>query len=171
MGKIKRTALTDNERVKVTKKCELSPEDVAKKISALEASAPLKPILRRYKTNDATVEKLGEILCQNPFGFLVLRDELVGLLAAWEKAGHEGDRTFFLEAWNGNVSFDTDRIGRGSIFVPNLCLSILGGIQPDKLRGLLELIADALANDGTLTSSSPDRQHSPLITCQRNHPA
>jgi hypothetical protein len=90
------------------------------------------------------------LLCQNPFGVLVHRDELVGLLAAWEKAGHEGDRTFFLEGWNGIGSFDTDRIGRGSIFVPNLCLSILGGIQPDKLRGLLELISEALANDGIL---------------------
>ncbi len=64
--------------------------------------------------------------------------------------GIRGDRSFYLEAWNGNSSFDTDRIGRGSIFIPNLCVSIFGGIQPDKLTLYLEQSANALANDGML---------------------
>ncbi len=115
-----------------------------------DESAPEEPTLRRYKTNDSTIEKLGELLRANPNGLLVLRDELVGLLASWDREGREGDRAFFLEAWNGNNRFDTDRIGRGSIFVPNLCLSIFGGIQPDKLTGYLEQAAHALANDGML---------------------
>jgi len=38
-----------------------------------------------------------------------------------------------LEAWNGSGSFDVDRIGRGSLHIPALCLSILGGIQPGPL--------------------------------------
>ena len=92
--------------------------------------------MRRYKTNDSTVEKLGELLRENAAGLLVLRDELVGLIAAWEREGREGERAFFLEGWNGNQSFDTDRIGRGHISIPNLCLSIFGGIQPDKLTGI-----------------------------------
>ena len=79
-----------------------------------------------------------------------MRDELVGLIASWDKEGREGERAFYLEAWNGNASFDTDRIGRGSIFIPNLCVSIFGGIQPDKLTGYLEQAANALANDGML---------------------
>lgn len=112
--------------------------------------APQPPALRRYKSNDSTVEKLGELLRDNPAGMLVFRDELVGLLATWERDGREGDRTFYLEAWNGTASFDTDRIGRGSIFIPNLCLSVFGGIQPDKLTGFLEQAAGALANDGML---------------------
>lgn len=108
------------------------------------------PKLRRYKTNDSTIEKLGELLRDNPNGLLVLRDELVGLLASWDREGREGDRAFFLEAWNGNQSFDTDRIGRGHIYIPNLCVSIFGGIQPDKLVGYLEQTAHALSNDGML---------------------
>src|SRR5439155_14923608 len=40
--------------------------------------------------------------------------------------------------------------GRGSIQIPNLCLSIFGGIQPDKLTQFLEETARALGNDGTL---------------------
>jgi uncharacterized protein DUF3987 len=79
-----------------------------------------------------------------------VRDELVGLIASWDREGREGERAFYLEAWNGNTSFDTDRIGRGSIFIDNLCASILGGIQPDKLIGYLEQTQNALANDGML---------------------
>jgi phage/plasmid primase-like uncharacterized protein len=115
-----------------------------------KSEAPEPPALRRYRTNDTTVEKLGELLRDNPTGLLVLRDELVGLLASWDREGREGDRAFFLEAWNGTASFDTDRIGRGSILIPNLCVSIFGGIQPDKLTEYLEQAANALGNDGTL---------------------
>jgi hypothetical protein len=80
----------------------------------------------------------------------VVRDELVGLIATWEREGREGERAFFLEAWNGNQSFDTDRIGRGHISIANVCVSIFGGIQPDKLTAYLEQAAHALANDGML---------------------
>jgi len=128
----------------------LSSQEVLKRLKVLDDEGIQSPILRRYKSNDATIEKLGEILRDNPAGVLMLRDELVGLLASWEKSGHEGDRTFYLESWNGFGSFDTDRIGRGEISIPNLCLSVFGGIQPDKLRALLEIINEALANDGTL---------------------
>jgi hypothetical protein len=43
---------------------------------------PEKPKWRRYKTNDATIEKLGELLADNPRGLLIFRDELIGMLAA-----------------------------------------------------------------------------------------
>lgn len=125
-------------------------DSIAKELQGHRQQAPEAPTLRRYKSNDTTVEKLGELLRENPAGLLVLRDELVGLIASWDREGREGERAFYLEAWNGNASFDTDRIGRGSIFIPNLCVSIFGGIQPDKLTGYLEQAANALANDGML---------------------
>jgi len=125
-------------------------ERLAGELAEHQRAGPRAPICRRYKTNDSTIEKLGELLRENPIGLLTLRDELVGLLASWEREGHESDRAFFLEGWNGNAPFNTDRIGRGSIFIPNLCLSIFGGIQPDKLTVYLEQTANALANDGML---------------------
>ena len=125
-------------------------DELARALQQQRQEAPEKPCLRRYKCEDTTVEKLGELLCENPAGLLVKRDELVGLLASWDKEGREGDRAFFLEAWNGTGGFDTDRIGRGTIFIENLCVSVFGGIQPDKLRGYLEQAAHALANDGML---------------------
>jgi hypothetical protein len=122
----------------------------AKELQAHRQGGPQAPVLRRYKSNDTTVEKLGEILRDNPSGLLVMRDELTGLISSWDKDGREGDRAFYLEAWNGNSSFDTDRIGRGSIFISNICVSIFGGLQPDKLVGYLEQASHALANDGML---------------------
>jgi hypothetical protein len=95
--------------------------------------APEPPTLRRYKTEDATVEKIGDLLIENPQGILNHRDELSGWFRNLDKQGREGDRAFYLESWNGTGSFDVDRIGRGSIHIPALCLSILGGIQPGPL--------------------------------------
>jgi putative DNA primase/helicase len=98
-----------------------------------DTEIPEEPILKRYKTEDATVEKISEILLENPRGILVHRDELSGWLRNLDKQGREGDRSFYLEAWNGTGSFDVDRIGRGSLHIPALCLSILGSIQPGPL--------------------------------------
>ena len=116
-----KAALRPERRPKTTTRKILNPS--SKNWTSINAAHHLRPILRRYKTNDSTIEKLGELLQENPVGLLMLRDELVGLLASWEREGREGERAFFLEGWNGNASFDTDRIGRGSIFIPNLCLS------------------------------------------------
>lgn len=112
--------------------------------------APEEPRQRRFKSNDSTTEKLGDLLVHNPQGMLVFRDELIGLLASWEKEGREGDRAFYLEGWNGTSSFCIDRIARGSLRIPNLCLSVFGGIQPDLLEKYLSGIAHSLDNDGRI---------------------
>ena len=113
-----------------------------------QGAPPTPPQQRRFKTNDATIEKLGDMLVSNPLGMLVLRDELPGLFASWEKDGHQGDKAFYLEAWNGLGSHNIDRIGRGSLRIPNLCLSVFGGIQPDLLERYLAELAHGVGNDG-----------------------
>ena len=105
---------------------------------------------RRYLTHDATVEKLGELLRDNPRGMLVLRDELSGWLRALDKPGREGDREFFLEAWNGTGSYTFDRIGRGTIHIQSLTLSLFGGIQPGKLAPLLASATEGGVGDDGL---------------------
>jgi hypothetical protein len=109
--------------------------------------APDKPTERRFMTSDATVEKLGELLNENPNGLLQFRDELTGLLASWDRAGHEQDRAFYLEAWNGYNGMTIDRIGRGTMHVKTVCVSLFGGIQPAKLLGYLQA-ATGFDNDG-----------------------
>lgn len=79
-----------------------------------------------------------------------MRDELIGLLAGLDKEGKEEDRAFYLEGFNGTGSYDTDRIMRGSLFIKNHCLSVFGGIQPDKLIAYLEQAYSGLGNDGLL---------------------
>lgn len=121
-------------------------EDLKQRYANLKE--PQKPGWQRFKTNDATIEKLSELLRENPRGLLVFRDELIGQLAAWDRSGHEQDRAFFLEAWNGYGSLTTDRIGRGTIHTENLCISLLGGIQPSKLLSYLYQAAQGNDNDG-----------------------
>ncbi|PKY10062.1 hypothetical protein B1757_12335 [Acidithiobacillus marinus] len=120
------------------------------RIAALKESKPQPPVMKRYTTNDATIEKLGDLLVENPQGLLTERDELAGLLLSFEKSGHESDRAFYLEAWNGTDGHEVDRIGRGSLYIPNLALSVLGGIQPERLEKYLDSAAKDTGNDGLL---------------------
>jgi len=95
------------------------------------------PACKRYETNDSTVEKLGELLKQNPNGILTFRDELVGWLRNLDKPGHEGARAFYLESWDGKSGFTYDRIGRGTLRIEAACVSVLGGIQPGPLASYI----------------------------------
>lgn len=105
---------------------------------------------KRYKTNDPTVEKSAMIMKDNPQGVLLLRDELSGWLESLYKTGREGSREFYLEAWNGNSPFSIDRVGRGTIHVEALCLSIFGGIQPTKLSEYIDHHSSVQGDDGFL---------------------
>lgn len=96
---------------------------------------------KRFVTNDATVEKLTELIEANPNGLAIIRDEICGFLKTMDKPGRDGDREFFLESWGGTGSYQTDRIGRGSKFVKGIRLAILGTTQPGKLN---EYIQDAI---------------------------
>ncbi len=149
-------ARIDSLRDELKKAAKTKREDDISRIRAelieLEARAESeKPIERRYRVNDATVEKLVELLVENPRGLLVYRDELAGWLRGLDKVGREMDRAFYLESWNGYGAFTTDRISRGTIHVDAVCLSLLGGIQPNKLQSY---VADALdggtGDDGLL---------------------
>ncbi len=107
------------------------------------------PKERRWKGNDASVEKAIEILRDNaPRGLLIHRDELIGLFKKMDKPGHESDRAFYIEAWNGNGNHVDDRIGRGSVRAENLCLSLLGTIQPGRLVTYLKEALNESLNDG-----------------------
>ena len=120
------------------------PKELAEQLAELERAGS-SPRLRRYVVNDPSVEKLGELLKENDRGLLLFRDELPGFLYKLEEEGHESDRAFYLEAWNGNGQpFTYDRIVRGSIRIESPCVSILGGAQPGPLT---RYIRSALKSD------------------------
>jgi Protein of unknown function (DUF3987) len=119
--------------------------------AALEAAAePMPPTERRFIVNDATIEKVGVLLNENPNGLLQFRDELGGFLRLMDREGHENDRAFYCEAWNGTGSYRYDRISRGTLDIEAACISILGGIQPMPLEAYLrETFADG-QDDGLI---------------------
>jgi putative DNA primase/helicase len=92
------------------------------------------PILRRYITNNASYEALGELLMENDNGLLVESDEIIGLLKQLDAGGQETARSFYLTAADGDKPYTFDRIMRGKgLHIEALCLSIIGGIQPGVL--------------------------------------
>lgn len=116
----------------------------------MQDNPPDTPVLRRHIINDATVEKLGEILQDNPEGVLLFRDELTGWLRSLDRDGHEGDRAFYLESWTGARPFTYDRIGRGTVFIKSCTVSMLGGIQPGPLRDYVSSALKGGAGDDGL---------------------
>lgn len=131
---------TDRESLKKDLKVGADPQTIAREIAERRKKAgedESEPPRRRYLVNDSTVERLQEILAENPFGTLAYRDELVGLLRSLEKEGREDARAFYLEAWNGGGRFESNRIGRGDTIVERCTLSLLGNIQPGPLRDYL----------------------------------
>lgn len=112
---------------------------------------PEEPKLRRLIVNDATSEALHQTMNENPAGVLAVRDELTGWWSTLDRAGREGERAFCLQAWNGDTGHTIDRIGRGTIHVEACCMSMLGGIQPARLRSYLaEALEDGPSNDGLI---------------------
>jgi hypothetical protein len=92
-----------------------------------------------------------ETMSENPAGILVIRDELTGWWSQLDRPGREGERAFCLQAWNGDTGHTIDRIGRGTIHVPACCMSMLGGIQPGRLRSYLaDALEDGPGNDGLI---------------------
>lgn len=104
---------------------------------------------RLFKTNETSVQSMTVLQNQNPRGLLTFRDELTALLVKWDREDGADERAYFLEGWNGNGSYTDFKIGRGLTEAPNICISLLGGIQPDKLRRYLYQAQNG-ANDGLM---------------------
>jgi putative DNA primase/helicase len=118
-------------------------------LMANEPHEPEEPVARRYIVNDTTVEKIGELLNENPNGLLIFRDEMIGFLRSMDRDGHENDRSFYNVAWEGSQSYTYDRIGRGTVVIDHACVSLVGGIQPGPLREYLnEVIGGGGLDDG-----------------------
>jgi hypothetical protein len=98
-----------------------------------------KPVQNRLRLEDTTIEGAQEVLAGSPNGVLMVQDELSGFFGSMDKySGHRGaakDRGFWLQSYNGG-QYALNRVGRGAGIIPNLSVSLLGGIQPDVIRRL-----------------------------------
>ncbi len=118
----------------------VNPDDMQKlKADYLELTQNAEPEATRrlFKTNESSIQSMTVLQTQNPRGILVFRDELTGLLVKWDREDGQDERAYFLEGWNGNGSYTDCKIGRGITDAKSICISLLGGIQPDKLKRYL----------------------------------
>ncbi len=129
-------------------------KSIAQKIVQMsDPGAPEQPLeqpsMRRLMAGDTTMEQLAHILADNERGVLIVHDELAGFIGgfdAYRGNGAHKDRAAALELWNGGYR-TVDRV-KGNVAVSNWSASIIGGIQPDKLREMAS--SSKMAGDGLL---------------------
>jgi len=109
-----------------------------------DADDPPEPQRPRVRANDATIEKLAEMLAGLPKGLLYARDELSGWIACFDRYSGGGDRAFWIEAYGGRASTVDRKKHPEPVHVPHLSVAVFGGIQPDKLADVLRDADDGL---------------------------
>lgn len=114
-----------------------------------ERASRQRPAMTRLRVEDATVEAAQQVLEGSPWGIMLLQDELSGFFGAMDKysgaKAAQADRAFWLRSFNGG-EYALSRVGRGNSMIPNLSVTMLGGIQPAPLRK----IASDTVDDGML---------------------
>jgi hypothetical protein len=112
---------------------------------------PQEPAPVRYRTNDSSYEKLGELLVANPAGIMIERDELVSLLKHLDREEQAVARGFYLSGWSGTQPYTFDRIGRGRHHIDAVCVSVLGNTQPARICEYVRRAnADGAGGDGLI---------------------
>jgi hypothetical protein len=101
--------------------------------NSTQGDRPEKPKLIRAVTSDVTIEKLAQLLEDNPRGLLLCRDELGGWLHSFQrykgKAGGS-DLPGWLEMYRAETLVVDRKTGdRPTLFVPPAAVSVCGGIQ------------------------------------------
>jgi hypothetical protein len=122
---------------------------------------PEKPPHKRVIVNDVTTEKLGELLVDNPRGLLYYSDEMAvwfGSHDAYAKGGTGKDRGYALRARDGGPE-TVDRIGRGTIRIPNFSYSLIGTTQPGKIREATAKMADDGLLQRFIVVEVPNKAH------------
>ncbi len=121
--------------------------------------------------NDTTIEACGQVMADNHRGLLLERDELSGWFGQMDRyatnRSGSADRGFWLQAHNGG-SYRVNRTSRKSLHIPNLSVSIIGGIQPSAIKeiaghtvddGLIQRLVPIFLGPASIGEDYPDRDH------------
>jgi hypothetical protein len=102
------------------------------------------PTVQALLAEDTTIERVQEWMSENPRGLLYVRDELAGLFefGRYQTGSGAAERTSYLEAYEGGPVV-VGRMTRTTI-IDNCAMSLLGGIQPQRLRDFKGLADDGL---------------------------
>lgn len=109
---------------------------------------PPKPVFKQRILQDATVEAIGYVACDNPEGLFMTIDEMTEFLGRMDAyTGRDGgkDRGVFLKAFDGQA-VTINRVIAGAMFIEQLSVGILTGVQPEVLAAKFN--QRAVASDG-----------------------
>lgn len=102
--------------------------------------APPPPMRRRCRAGDTNIAALTKILIENPDrGLAWVANEvasIIGGLDQFRPGGKGAERPRFIELWDG-TDLPLDRIERGSALIRRPLVSVVGGLQPDRLSVLV----------------------------------
>lgn len=104
---------------------------------------PEKPVKKRIRVGDLTLEALMLRLVQNPRGLILTRDELAGFFKAMNQYRQGADREVWLSLHSGQAPPIDRKTADESHDIDHPCVSVIGGIQPGKLK-----VLDVEAGDG-----------------------
>ncbi|MDP9438111.1 MAG: DUF3987 domain-containing protein, partial [Actinomycetota bacterium] len=121
---------------------EAEAADARKKKQALPEE-PEKPVKERIRVGDATVEALQLRMVENPRGLVLARDELAGFFNSLNQYRQGADREFWLSQHSGRVPAVDRKSADESYDIDYPSVSVVGSIQPDKLK-----VLDIEAGDG-----------------------
>ena len=82
---------------------------------------------------DSTPEALSKCLTVNPKGVVLFKDELARMMKDMNKYSNGGgEQDSLLELFNG-TELSIHRATKPTLYLPNTCVNLIGGIQPDRL--------------------------------------
>jgi hypothetical protein len=113
-----------------------------KKTSAPPPPKPQKPPYLQLVVGNTTIEALAAALSANPRGLIAIHDELSSLLLNLNRYSGGNDRPLYIEAWAAaRWTINRKHLDK-PIEIPRAAVSMLGGMQPEKLREFFDDEAD-----------------------------
>jgi len=94
-----------------------------------------RPKYSKFILKDFTPEKLADTLQYNEKGILIFQDELMRWINSFDKYAKGGDQQMYLDLFNGS-GLTVDRVTKEPIRVEQTNVNILGGMQPEVLKGI-----------------------------------
>lgn len=127
--------------------------------SQLAMEQPDKPVFQRIMCSDVTIERLGQILEENPRGVLLYRDELATWLGSFTRYKKASDQAEWLPFFNADpISVDRSKDGGVHVAVGHCHVCVAGGIQPGTLRDLATPEAIAAGLFARLLMAQPPKR-------------
>ncbi|AXA33174.1 DUF3987 domain-containing protein [Francisella adeliensis] len=108
-------------------------QSIKGEIEAFKKLKPIKPYSREICINTATKEALlSQLADDSPNGLILEIDELMDFIQSVIRAEKIEDHKLYVEAYN-NGSFKSKTISRGTQYIDNVTISIIGGVQTQRL--------------------------------------